>query len=158
MTEPLKKEIIKRKAQIQQEKERLGDRYNDYGLLFCLENGNPIEPKLMEKWFKKWQAEYGTNYPELEFHGIRHSGSTHKLELSEVDYKSVQGDTGPAKADVLLNTYGHIQDKRRQKLSQKFEDDFYHQQPKTAIEGNNEQLFNLLWRRHRIPLTSGASP
>lgn len=97
MTEPLKQEIIQRIEQIERDKKRLDERYNDYGLLFCLENGNPIEPKLMEKWFKAWQKEHGTHYPALECHGIRHSGSTYKLELSEGDYKSVQGDTGMPK-------------------------------------------------------------
>lgn len=147
LTEPLKNEILERLKKIKIDKERLGDRYNDFGLLFCLDNGNPIEPNLMEKWFQDWQKEQGAKYPPLEFHGIRHSSSTYKLELSEGDYKSVQGDTGHSRADTLLNVYAHIQDKRRHELSQKFEKDFYKKeaQAQTPESKNfNRDLFYLL--------------
>ena len=144
MTDPLKEEITKRLEQIQADKERLGDKYNDYGLLFCLENGNPIEPKLIQSWFNDWQSDQGLSYPKLEFHGVRHSAATYKLELSDGDYKSVQGDTGHAKADTLLNIYAHTQDKRRQQLSRKFEQDFYNRQNSTSTIASNEQLFGFL--------------
>lgn len=101
----------------------------------------------MEKWFQDWQKEQGAKYPPLEFHGIRHSSSTYKLELSEGDYKSVQGDTGHSRADTLLNVYAHIQDKRRHELSQKFEKDFYKKeaQAQTPESKNfNRDLFYLL--------------
>ena len=69
MTEPLKQEIIQRIEQIERDKKRLDERYNDYGLLFCLENGNPIEPKLMEKWFKAWQKEQDV-YKRQHVYGV----------------------------------------------------------------------------------------
>lgn len=91
-----------------------------------------------------WHLEQGFSYPKLEFHGVRHSAAAYKLELSDGDDKSVQGDTGHAKADTLLNIYAHTQDKRRQQLSKKFEQDFYGRQNSSPVIASNEQLFNFL--------------
>ena len=61
---------------IQKRKEKLGRDYHGDRLLFCQNNGDPIEPKLLETWFLKWQKEYGiADAPKIEFHGIRHSSA-----------------------------------------------------------------------------------
>ena len=39
--------------------------------------------------------------------------------------KAVQGTTGHASADMLVNTYAHIQQTSRKELGQKFEESFY---------------------------------
>lgn len=142
MTQPLEQEIQARLKQIQLDKARFREKYHDYGLLFCLENGDPIEPKLLLKWFMKWQKHAECPFPQLNIQGVRHSAATYKMELSDGDYKSVQGDTGHAKADVLLNTYTHLRDERRRQLSRKFEHDFYRQA--APVSANNEKLFLLL--------------
>ena len=54
MTDPLRHEIERKIKQIYKNMEKLGERYNDYNLMFCLENGNPIEPKLIQKLFSEW--------------------------------------------------------------------------------------------------------
>ena len=90
-----------------------------------MENGIPLEVNLCTKWFKKWQRENTLDFPPLTFHEIRHSSSTYKLRASGGDAKSVQGDTGHAKADTLLNTYSHIEDERRAKLTMTIAKDFY---------------------------------
>ncbi len=45
------------------------------------------------------------------FHGLRHSSATYQLMISGGDVKAVQGTTGHATADMLVNTYAHIQQK-----------------------------------------------
>ena len=125
MTDELKADWLSRKAVVDCEKLALGDEYNDYDLVFALPNGNPIEPKLCEKWFKAWQKNSGIELEELVFHELRHSSSTYKMNLSQGDFKSVQGDTGIATPIVLMNTYTHIEDERRKALTNVIQTDFY---------------------------------
>ena len=48
-------------------------------------------------------------FPRIVFHGLRHSSATYQLMISGGDVKAVQGTTGHATADMLVNTYAHIQ-------------------------------------------------
>ena len=67
-------------------------------------------------------------HPEFEkivFHGLRHSSATYQLMISGGDVKAVQGTTGHASANLLVNTYAHIQQDFRKKLGKKFEEGFY---------------------------------
>ena len=59
------------------------------------------------------------------FHGLRHSSATYQLMISGGDVKAVQGTTGHATADMLVNTYAHIQQSSRVELGRKFEEGFY---------------------------------
>lgn len=138
LTEPLRQEIIKRIAQIERDKKKYGSRYHDYGLLFCQENGLPIEPSLCRKRFDRWRAQQNDAFPPMVFHGIRHSSSTYKLQLSEGDIKSVQGDTGHKRAQILLDTYAHTQEKARIHLTRRVERDFY----RSANHGQNSPEFS----------------
>jgi integrase len=125
MTEQLRTELLERIEQIAREKAFLGKQYSDFGLVIALEDGSPVEPKLCEKWFKKWQERTEHDFPDLIFHGIRHSSTTYKLGISSGDIKSVQGDTGHASAGIVVDTYSHIQDRRRAQLINSIEEDFY---------------------------------
>ena len=62
------------------------------------------------------------------FHGLRHSSATYQLMISGGDVKAVQGTTGHATADILVNTYAHIQQSSRVELGRKFEEGFYAKQ------------------------------
>ena len=48
--------------------------------------------------------------------------------ISGGDVKAVQGTTGHATADMLVNTYAHIQQSSRVELGKKFEEGFYAKQ------------------------------
>ncbi len=69
-TEELRAEFLQRKKKVELQKQLMGDTYKDYNLVFALKNGDPIEPKLCEKWFKKWQEDPGLAFPDIVFHGI----------------------------------------------------------------------------------------
>ena len=64
-------------------------------------------------------------FPRIVFHGLRHSSATYQLMISGGDVKAVQGTTGHATADMLVNTYAHIQQSSRVELGKKFEEGFY---------------------------------
>lgn len=93
-------------------------------MLFRLPNGLTVEPVLIRKKFLQWQDAH-PEFPRIVFHGLRHSSTTYQLMISGGDVKAVQGTTGHATADMLVNTYAHIQQSSRVELGRKFEEGFY---------------------------------
>ena len=80
-----------------------------------------------QNWGKtliKWQDEH-PEFTRIVFHGLRHSSATYQLMISGGDVKAVQGTTGHASANLLVNTYAHIQQDSRKKLGKRFEEGFY---------------------------------
>lgn len=59
---------------------------------------------------------------------MRHSSATYQPMISDGDVKAVQGTTGHATTDMLVNTYAHIQQSSRVELGRKFEQGFYAKQ------------------------------
>ena len=104
--------------------EKQKQRFLDSGMLFRLSNGLAVEPVLIRKKFLKWQDAH-PEFPRIVFHGLRHSSATYQLMISGGDLKAVQGTTGHATADMLVNTYAHIQQSSRVELGKKFESGFY---------------------------------
>ena len=100
------------------------ERYRNSGMLLRLPNGLAVEPVLIRKKFLKWQDAH-PEFPRIVFHGLRHSSATYQLMISGGDIKAVQGTTGHASADMLVNTYAHIQQSSRVELGKKFESGFY---------------------------------
>ena len=124
MTSALKEELKKWLGQMAADESKDPERYRDSGMLFRLPNGLAIEPVLIRKKFLKWQDAH-PEFPHIVFHGLRHSSATYQLMISGGDVKAVQGTTGHATADMLVNTYAHIQQSSRVELGKKFEEGFY---------------------------------
>ncbi len=120
----VRERIVKRLAQIEMNKAYHGDRYNDFKLLFSLPNGDPIEPKLLEKWFKKWQAATTLELPEIVFHELRHSSITYKIYISGGDIKSVGLQAGQSNIHTTEG-YNHGFDENQRELARLAEDDFW---------------------------------
>ena len=124
MTSALKEELKKWLNQLAADERKDPARYHDSGMLFRLPNGLAVEPVLIRKKFLKWQDAH-PEFPRIVFHGLRHSSATYQLMISGGDVKAVQGTTGHASADMLVNTYAHIQQSSRVELGKKFEEGFY---------------------------------
>ena len=124
MTSALKEELKKWLKQLAADERKDPTRYHDSGMLFRLPNGLAVEPVLIRKKFLKWQDAH-PEFPRIVFHGLRHSSATYQLMISGGDVKAVQGTTGHATADMLVNTYAHIQQSSRVELGKKFEEGFY---------------------------------
>ena len=60
----------------------------------------------------------------------------YQLMISGGDVKAVQGTTGHATADMLVNTYAHIQQSSRVELGRKFEEGFYAKQERPSPQAN----------------------
>ena len=63
--------------------------------------------------------------PHVTFHSLRHSSTTYKLLYSHGDIKSVQGDTGHSRAEMVVDLYAHAMDSQRRKNAQHFQAAFY---------------------------------
>ena len=127
MTKPLKAELLAWLEKLKQDEQNAPEKYSNCGQLFRLSDGLPIAPELLTKWCRLWRAEH-PEFEQIVFHGLRHSSATYQLMISGGDVKAVQGTTGHATADMLVNTYAHIQQSSRVELGRKFEEGFYAKQ------------------------------
>ena len=124
MTAALREELKQWLERLKREEALDPERYRNSGMLLRLPNGLAVEPVLIRKKFLKWQDAH-PEFPRIVFHGLRHSSATYQLMISGGDIKAVQGTTGHASADMLVNTYAHIQQSSRVELGKKFESGFY---------------------------------
>jgi len=124
MTKPLKEELLAWLEKMKQDEQSAPEKYSNCGQLFRLPDDLPIAPDVLTKWYRMWRAEH-PEFEKIVFHGLRHSSATYQLMISGGDVKAVQGTTGHATADMLVNTYAHIQQSSRVELGRKFEEGFY---------------------------------
>ena len=124
MTAALREELKQWLERLKREEALDPERYRNSGMLLRLPTGLAVEPVLIRKKFLKWQDAH-PEFPRIVFHGLRHSSATYQLMISGGDIKAVQGTTGHASADMLVNTYAHIQQSSRVELGKKFESGFY---------------------------------
>lgn len=115
--------LVARKQQIDELKELFGDEYTDYNLVFCNSSGRPMEGQVITHALKKLIRE--NDLPDVVFHSFRHASITYKLKWNGGDVKSVQGDSGHARAEMVSNVYSHIIDEDRRFNAQRFEERFY---------------------------------
>lgn len=122
-------------------KDFFGEEYEDHNLVISLENGKPVENKLVGKRLRKLCEEF--KLPRVEFHSLRHLSTTYKLKMTNGDIKSVQGDTGHSKADMVTEVYSHIIDEDRRHNAKKLEQTFYEEET-SSKEMNTDQTLKLL--------------
>lgn len=108
-------------------------------MVIALENGNPVENRIIGKRLKKLCKE--CNLPQVEFHSLRHLSTNYKLKITNGDIKSVQGDTGHSKADMVTDVYTHIIDEDHRLNAKKLDETFYDNQ--TEIDNTIEEIENL---------------
>ena len=115
--------LKERKKQIEEAKEIYGDEYDDHNLVFCHPTGRPMEGQVINRALQKLIADY--NLPKVVFHSFRHASITYKLKWNGGDMKSVQGDSGHSRMDMVAEVYSHIIDEDRRFNAQRFEEQFY---------------------------------
>jgi len=122
---PLVDEIRARIISVQRFKDFYCAGYGNSGLLFCLENGDPQEPRLLTRKFTKWQRENKISNP-IDLQGLRKSGQTHKVHITGNDYQVV-AEMGGQSTKVLFDNYLAVDDGELKNLRDLIEDDFYAQ-------------------------------
>ncbi|MEN6326044.1 MAG: tyrosine-type recombinase/integrase [Syntrophomonas sp.] len=98
----LLKEVRKEQAQ---DKLLAGYGYEDNDLVFCLENGKPLDPTNLTKRFKALAIKNG--HPDMRFHDLRHTCATLLINAG-VDAKKVQNILGHESITTTLDVYGHV--------------------------------------------------
>lgn len=116
--------LLRRFKQDQQElKEFLGTAYNDYNLVIALDNGNPVESRIIRDRFQTLCEV--NNFEVVVFHSLRHLSTGYKLKMTNGDIKSVQGDTGHAEAEMVMDVYSRVIDEDRRLNAKKLDEQFY---------------------------------
>lgn len=110
-------------AQQQEIKRVLGNTYHDHNLVLALDDGRPCEDAVIRKAFGKLQKQ--ADLPRVTFHSLRHLSTGYKLVCSQGDIKSVQGDTGHSRAEMVTDVYAHVIDEDRRNNARRFEANFY---------------------------------
>ena len=138
LTSQLTIEIQRRLEQIEKDKLYYGDSYNDYGLLLCWPNGNPIESINLGRLFKKWQKRNGISESnQIDFQGLRKSGQMHKIRLSQFNYQLV-ASLGGHSPEVLMNNYDEALETEKRALANTIESNFYTKQSREQPNSNSD--------------------
>jgi integrase len=85
--------------------EDLGDDYQDRGLIFPGERGQPMRPWTLTRKFERILER--AQLPRIRFHDLRHTCATVML-CEDVHIKIVQELLGHADVTITLNTYSHV--------------------------------------------------
>ena len=86
------------------QKELCGEFWYDSNRLFVQDNGKPMHPDTVSKWFGKFIKRIGL--PVINFHGIRHTNAT-LLISQNVDVAVVAARLGHAQISTTFNFYVH---------------------------------------------------
>jgi integrase len=83
----------------------LGEAYRDEGLVFCLADGKPLDPRNFARSFAQILKKAGL--PQVRVHDMRHTFATLMLELGESP-KTVQAMLGHSRVAITLDIYSHV--------------------------------------------------
>lgn len=86
------------------QKEQCGEFWNNSNRLFVQDDGSPMFPDTVSKWFKKFIQQIGL--PVINFHGIRHTNAT-LLVSQNVDIAAISARLGHASITTTLKFYVH---------------------------------------------------
>jgi integrase len=89
-------------AMLDQERAEFGPDYQDYGVLFCWENGKPPHPDTITRRFKRLAAAAGL--PEIDLHDVRHSYATLGRD-AKIDWKALSKRIGHADVAFTMKQY-----------------------------------------------------
>ena len=108
-TIPIAEEVIdmlkQHKAKQNQNKLIAGSAYNDTGLVFSSELGNPIDPRNFTEQFERMLEQAGLR--RVRFHDMRHSHAT-MLLMQNVQPKIIQERLGHSTIAMTMDTYSHL--------------------------------------------------
>jgi integrase len=98
-------ELVALRAEQDEIRRLLGDRYHDHDLVLCQANGTPLHPSDVRKDFHGVLKRAGL--PRIRFHDLRHTAASLWLQHG-VHPKVVQELLGHATAAFTLQVYSHV--------------------------------------------------
>ncbi len=117
---PVLIDILQRiREEHEEHRRRLGDGYEDNGLVFCQRNGTPLHANdIVKRDFRRVLARAGL--PRIRFHDLRHCHATLLLQQG-VHPKVVQERLGHANISMTLDIYSHVVPGMQEKAAQVLE-------------------------------------
>lgn len=104
--------IIKAKQAFNElQKQKLGEMYNDLGLICCADDGNVLSPQTLYHAFKRALRECGL--PDIRFHDLRHSYAVLCIDL-DVPVKVLSQALGHSSTAVTDAVYADSIERKRQ--------------------------------------------
>lgn len=88
-----------------EERLRIGEAWQDTGLVFTHEDGSFLSPRLVSSWFAQLARDAGL--PRIRLHDVRHSYATAAL-IAGIPTKVVSERLGHASIAITLDTYSHV--------------------------------------------------
>jgi integrase len=107
----LVREIKKHRKRQNEEKVRAGSAYNDQGLVFCSELGQPIDPRNLSRKLDQLIKKAGL--PSFGMHTLRHTFAT-RLHEKGVQAKTVADILGHSDTSTTQNIYTHVTHEHKQ--------------------------------------------
>lgn len=105
LTDDTVRELKAHRKRQAQEKLFLGPAYQDNGLVFCNEDGTPVDPRNFTKRFQRILVRAGL--PKIRLHDLRHTHASLLLSRG-VHPKVVQERLGHASITMTLDLYSHL--------------------------------------------------
>lgn len=105
LTDDATRELKTWRKQQLQERLLLGEAYQDNTLVFCHEDGTPIDPRGFTKHFQRWLEKAGL--PKVRLHDLRHTHASLLLARG-VHPKVVQERLGHSSITMTLDLYSHL--------------------------------------------------
>lgn len=105
LTDDAIRELKAHKRRQAQEKLLMGEAYQEHGLVFCKEDGTPLDPSWFTKHFQALLKKAGL--PRIRFHDLRHTHATLLLARG-VHPKIVQERLGHSSITMTLDLYSHL--------------------------------------------------
>lgn len=110
--------LSNRKNAQETQKTAFGPCYQDHGLINCLEDGIPQDPRNLLRQFYGFLKE--ANLPSITFHDLRHLHATTLMALGE-NPKIVAERLGHSRVQVTLDTYSHVSTEMQRQSANRFE-------------------------------------
>ena len=98
--------LAQQKDDVAQVRRLYGEMYQDYGLVFCQPNGQPLDVDNLSHLARRTRSKLGLSKAISSVHGLRHFFAT-QLIAAKTDPKTVQHLLGHAKIQTTLDLYVH---------------------------------------------------
>lgn len=112
------KTLKKHRAKQNEKRLLTGAMWNDNGLVFCNDVGNPLDADAVYQSFKRMLAK--NNLSNIRLHDLRHTTATLMIQNGD-SIKNVQETLGHHTAAFTLDVYGHVTEKMQKESAERME-------------------------------------
>ena len=111
--------LLEYKEWYDEQKDICGNKWINSNKLFVQDDGKPMHPDTIGKWFKPYIEKLGL--PIIKFHGIRHTNATLMI-ANNVDIATVSARLGHASINTTIKYYVHPLEKNMRKAAYVLQD------------------------------------